>query len=178
MLPLLLSVFVFGFLMGGTSVLAYGAYRFNRYKKAKEKLTEKVKEMTKDLESKQESIKERLLKAADITKIQMELRSQQEMPSKNALHSRHKNGLVYEINDLEEQKLSILRSVLGDGFDPMITIINDGGGREEVPLSSYVDRAEKALFEQRGTTPPLPPEKKNVGKFVIYKGGKDDGKGH
>jgi hypothetical protein len=41
-------------------------------------------------------------------------------PSKNALHSRYKNGLIGEIKILETQKFEILESVLKDGFDPII----------------------------------------------------------
>jgi hypothetical protein len=114
----------------------------------------------------------------------MELRAQAEMPSKNAVHSKYKNGLVAEINEIEQQKLEILRTVLAEGFDPMITVLHDGGGKEEIPLSAYVLTSQQAVDSGAGKKqeaaphPGMDQPPRKVGKFFIYKGGKDDGTTH
>jgi hypothetical protein len=181
-------IFVWGMLIGVTAFVGYGMYQVRKIKKAKTSLLEEVKKKAVDLEQKYGSVKDRLLKAAQIAQTQMELRSQAEMPSKNSLHSKYKNGLAAEINELEQQKLDVLKSVLAEGFNPMITVIHDGGSKEELPLSDYVLMSQDAVNSIAGNkkevTPPPPPTSpesvapKKVGKFFVYSGGKDDGKAH
>lgn len=175
--------FVLGMLTGGALFIGYGMYMMNKIDKAKLRLVDELKKKVGDAATRTESIKERLIQAAELARAQIDLRAQIEMPSKNALHSRYKNGLVREMNELEQQKISILRSILGDGFDPTITVVNDSGAKEEIPLSVYVANAEQNLGGKVETpsepaqTPDVN-EPKRIGKFVIYKGGKDDGTTH
>jgi hypothetical protein len=178
MIVLLLLVFIMGMFFGAGLFISFGLYQVHKIKKVKNILIDQIKKKASELEAKKGSIKDRLVKASNIAQTQMDLKSQSEMPSKNALHSRHKNGIVYEIQDLEQEKLSILRSVLGDGFDPMITVINDGGVKEEIPLSAYVAQAEQLLHSMTGIGPAIPPDTKKIGKLILYKGGKDDGTTH
>lgn len=180
-------VFLLGMLTGSGMFIAYGMWQVRKIRRASKVLAEKIKEEALKIEQKATSIKERLTEASNIAKAQLEIRAQIEMPSKNALDSKFKNGLMLELNDMEVKKLDILRTILGDGFDPTITVIKDGGHKEDVPLSMYVAEAQRIVDVALGkptssTSPPLPPieddQPKKVGKFFIYKGGRDDGTSH
>jgi hypothetical protein len=177
-------IFLFGLAVGAGMFMGYGWYQMNKIKKVKDLLMNQIRQKAAEMDGKRDSIKDRLVKASELAQDQASIRAQIEMPSKNALHSRHKNGLVAELQDLEQQKLDLLKTVLAEGFDPTITVINESGARQEIPLSTYVNQATVALNDSLGTsdaTPPPAPEDnqpKKVGKFIIYKGGKDDGTTH
>lgn len=174
-----LFVFLLGMFFGAGLIMAYGAYQVHKIRKVKDSLIAQIKAKAAEAEQKKGSIQARLVKAAEIAQEQANIRSQMEMPSKNALHSRYKNGLVGEIQDLEQQKLDILKSVLADGYDPMIVTQNENGTKGEIPLSAYVNEAELALADSLGETLPTDPNRpKKSGKFIVYKGGKDDGTTH
>lgn len=175
--------FMLGMLTGAAIFVGYGYYQFNKIKKAKENLLDQLYKKTAEVEQKKELIKDRLTQASELAKMQMELRAQAEMPSKNAVHSKYKNDLVHEINDMEHRKLDLLRTILAEGFDPTITVFDETGQRNEVPLSSYVNEATNLLGVRNDKQPEAPKdtglgEPKKVGKFLIYKGGKDDGTTH
>lgn len=175
----IVSSFFLGVIACFAFVAAYGFYYLNKIKKKRKKLAEDLKKHTDELESKKASIKEKLLKASDITKAQMSLRDQIELPSKNALHSRHKVGLMYELRDLEKEKIDILKSILLEGYDPMVTVLSPSGTREELALSTYVNNSEQELAQFEEVENNLEKENskpKNINKFVVYKGGKDDDK--
>jgi hypothetical protein len=172
-----LAGFVFGTLIGASLLMLYSIHSL---KKAKGELLNKLKtkaaEMSKSMVDNADlraSVIERLKEASKLAEEQNALRAQAEMPSKNSLHSRHKNGLIYQIQELEQQKISILKSVLGDGYNPTITIIREGGVREEVSLADYIAGAEQNVSQ----SPSAPVGPKKAGKFVIINGGKDDGGG-
>lgn len=183
--------FLMGVLTGAGLVVAYGTYQMIQLKKNKSELIGKLKDKLSELKTDQQkeiekgqSIKDRLMMASRLADAQMEIRAQAEMPSKNSLHSRYKNGLVSQINELEAEKLSILRSVLGDGFNPTITVMREGGVKEEISLSDYVAQSEE-LFNTNNPAAPGSKEEgpvngpRKAGKFVIYTGGKnDDGTTH
>ena len=172
--------FLVGFAAGATTFLTYGLHQVRKAKKAKDALIQEVKKKAKELESKTNSFKERLAKASKIAQIQMELRAQVEMPSKNGLHSKYKSGLITEIGELEQEKLDILKTVLAEGFNPMITVAQESGTKE-VPLSEYVAAAQRDVETVMGkeeapaALPASSNEPRKVGKFFIYRGGKDDG---
>lgn len=165
--------FIFGIIFGWSVFLAYGLHLANKVKNNKSaaltdtKAAEDISELTK----KKNSIYERLQKAADLAQTQRDLCSQAEMPSKNAVHSKYKNGLVHEINEIEKQKMEILKSILDDGFDPTITIVNEAGKQEKIALSAYLSTYGVPLSGDDEKA-------KRRSKFVIYKGGKDDGTVH
>jgi len=176
--------FLLGFLLGIVIscgfFFSYGMYQVNKMKKIKETLSAQIKAKAQEMDEKKSSIKERLVKASELANAQMAIRSQMETPSKNALHSRYKNGLVGEIQEMEAQKLDLLRTILAEGFDPMITVVNEAGAKTEMSLSAYVVEASGQLDKSHGsaTPPPVPLNNPNqsrkAGKFVVFKGGKDD----
>lgn len=172
---------VFGVLIGASLLMFYSIYALKRAKRA---LLEKIKVKAAEIRNsaledgdKRNSVIARLKEASRIAEEQMALRAQAEMPSKNSLHSRYKNGIIGQLQDLEQQKLSILKTVLGDGYDPKISVTKGGGSSEEISLSQYVAEAEEVLGSMGYVAPAEDnsPKPRKAGKFVIYKGGKDDG---
>jgi hypothetical protein len=182
----MLFMYLLGFGMGFGAFVAYGAYQMGKLKKKKDELLEEVKRRAADLEAKSSSIRDRLAQASALAQTQADLRSQAEMPSKNSTHSKHKNGLISEIQSLEQQKLDILRTILAEGFNPLITVVHDGGTKQEVSLSEYVAAAQSNVDALAGgkrnetpaPTPSDPNLPKQVGKFFVHKGGKPDGTVH
>jgi hypothetical protein len=185
MVLLLILVFIFGVMLGAGSVVVYSLHAVrNQLKIEAEKLTKKAADdaarpskdpMTNFTPEQKDSIMKKLREAAGIAQIQMEMLAQLDLPSKNALHSKYKNELRFEIQDLENKKIGLLKAILAEGLDPAITILNDQGKPEEMLLSKYL------AHNQARNSPPTDPNSPNarsVGKFTVIKGGKDDGKGN
>jgi hypothetical protein len=160
--------FMYGIAVGILLVIGYGYIKLQNLKKERADLFNELHDKADELQAKRDSIVERLKQASEIGQKQLDLRDAASQPSKNQLHSKYKNGLVYEIQELEQQKAAILQSIINDGFDPSITIMDEDGERKEMKLSEFL--GQKAPAE----TPP-PPGPKRVGKLVVLKGGKDDG---
>jgi TPP-dependent 2-oxoacid decarboxylase len=135
------------------------------------------------------SVQSRLAEVYGISQRQHELQAAADQPSKNALHSRHKNGIIGELKELEEKKHSVLKSILKDGFDPVISVLNEDGTKEEMKLSQFVARYDGIDPLKEGELPPAAPVTKpeekdeideeiekgrKAGKFVVYSGGKPD----
>jgi len=167
--------FILGALFGTGAFIAWSFYQVGKMKKAKDKLLASLKDKILEQDSKRQSIIDRLKRAQAITEQQLDIRAQTDQPSKNALHSKYKNGLIGDIKKLEEDKIAILQSILDDGFDPLINVVDDNGQKQELPLSHFVTKARTTISE--GGAPQEPATKK-VGRFVVVKGGKDDGTVH
>lgn len=159
---------------------------FNDSLKGKiKKYIEEAEQMS-NIESKKESIQSRLLEAQEITRQQLDLRAEAEMPSMNSAHSKYKNSLIYEIQKLEEEKINILESILKDGYDPVVSTINEYGETNQIKLSDFI--AKSRLSFEDDTAQESQPESdseeqdiykpKKVGKFFLIRGGKDDGGGN
>jgi hypothetical protein len=179
-------IFLLGTFFGMGSFIAYSYYQISKIDKIKDTLISQIKTRVEEQKAKNlvtsATIKDRLFKASELAQAQMAIRAQMEAPSKNALHSKYKNGLIGELQDMEQQKIDLLRTVLAEGFDPLITVINETGAKTEIPLSTYVNEASVALGDSLGnsmTPPPTDPTKpRKAGKFMVYRGGKDDGTTH
>lgn len=78
------------------------------------------------------SVKERLRKAVEITSKQSKIDTKKG-PEFLTLH-----------NELELEKLSVLKTILADGFDPVITI-RFNTGDQEMLLSAYIQSINKGL---------------------------------
>jgi hypothetical protein len=169
---------IIGFFLGIvatiTGFMLYAMITVRKLKAAKKNIVDELRKKLDEQDAKRESIIARLKQAQAITEQQLDIRAATDQPSKNALHSRYKNGLISDIKKLEEEKIAILQSILNDGFDPTISVIDETGQKQELPLSHFVSKAA-------ATTPPPTPDPnapKRVGKFVVVKGGKDDGTVH
>lgn len=166
--------FVLGAMFGISAFIAWSFYQVRKLKDAKDKLLENLKSKLLEQDGKRQSIIDRLKRAQAITEQQLDIRAATDQPSKNALHSRYKNGLIGDIKKLEEEKISILQSILDDGFDPLINAVDENGNKQELPLSHFVSKAKTTVGEPE----PDPSGPKKVGRFVVVKGGKDDGTTH
>jgi hypothetical protein len=78
------------------------------------------------------SVKERLRKAVELTAKQ------------SKLDVKKGHEFVMQHNELELEKLAVLKSILADGFDPVITI-RFNTGDQEMLLSNYVQSITKGL---------------------------------
>lgn len=179
MLGTLLIGAIIGLVCGFVGILAIGNYLAKedkaKSKKALDELTNKLKAQTEQFRQDNkvytESVKPRLERASQISILQADLIAAAQQPSKNALHSKHKNGLIGEIKDLEEEKTSILRSILNDGFNPDITATMEDGTRKMMPLKEYM--------EMLGMPTELSKEEARAqrkAKFTVIAGGKEDTK--
>lgn len=170
--------FLAGFFAGSITMalmfIGYGYFTMSRLKAARDKILGDLKTKLTQDDEKRASIITRLKQAQAITEQQLDIRDATDQPSKNALHSRYKNGLIGDIKKLEEEKIAILQSILNDGFDPVISVVDENGTRQELPLSHFVGKAAAAHLPP--TQDPNGPKK--AGKFVIVKGGRDDGTAH
>lgn len=159
-----LAIFMLGFLFGVyttlTLITAIGQRAINKRKKELEKSTPKM-----------ESVSSRMKRVKDITSEQMDIQGATSGPQKNAMHGKYKNGLVSRLKELEEQKNEILKSIVIDGFDPEISVMDTDGTVATIKLSEF-------LAQNGITIPPKgsqPPPQKPTSRFTVHKGGKDDG---
>jgi hypothetical protein len=145
----------------------------------KKALSKKEKEFS-SMKEQKSIIEKKMKRVKEITSEQLDLQSATSGPQKNALDGKYKNGLIREIKRLEEEKSELLCSIIQAGFDPEITVIDESGAVTRIKLSEYM-----AL--QGIQMPPVAPKEtkktetsktltapKQIGKFTVYKGGKDD----
>lgn len=160
----LLAFYVLGILTGVVGMVILTLYLGKRS-------LDKRKAEGESSSKKVESVSSRMKKVKELTNEQLDLYSQASGPQKNALHGRYKNGLNGRIKELEEEKSSILKSILADGFDPEITTVDQAGVVTTTKLSAFM--AESGITVEPKKTEPTPT--KQVGKFTVHRGGKDDG---
>lgn len=158
--------FLFGFLAGSATMITFLMHlgRKSEIKGLKEKIAKK------------DSINGRLKRVKEITAEQLNLQGHASGPQKNALHGRHKNGIIGQIKALEEEKDNILRSILKDGHDPELTTMDETGTVHQMKLSEYMVYMGITM-EPKEEVKPQEPKAKQLGKFTVHKGGKDDGGG-
>jgi hypothetical protein len=186
-----LAFFIVGLLLGVGGTLAYGGYLLRKAQKELTKTLNEgspVKEKTKVTDADRveyAKYKPRLDRAAQITQEQAELMAQIDQPSKNALHSKFKNGLVAEAKRLEEEKTELLRSIVADGYDPEVVVQTPEGMRrmlltEYLASLGYDFRNLKGTATNKEAAPQAESENgeepavRKVGNFFVIKGGKPD----
>lgn len=62
----------------------------------------------------------------EISKEQVEYLGALDRPNASAAHSRHKNSIITLIKKLEEEKITLFKSILNSGSDPLLTVMLDG----------------------------------------------------
>lgn len=158
------AAFIMGFLLGLGSVLAFVMHVGNQgLKKKKAELQEKVK--------KAESIDARMKRVKEITAEQVELASRADGPQKNSLDGKYKNGIIKEMKRLDEEKNTILKSILSDGHDPELTTIDEAGVVSRMKLSEYMAYMGIKMDPPKQKTTKV----EQIGKFTVIRGGRDDG---
>lgn len=131
----ILLAFFLGVLVGTALVLIWSLLKLRSIDKKIPKAT-----VTRKLDP---SIRDRLNKAFDITEQQLGILGALDQPQSGPLHGKHKNQLNSELKSLEDKKLNLLRSVLEDGHDPLLTILNaDTNQKEKILLSEFLSRYE------------------------------------
>lgn len=188
MTAIIIVACVISFVVGVISALVYGGYLL---RKAEKEITKtapsdpKKAKITDNERTEYAKYKPRLDRAAQITQEQAELMAQIDRPSKNALHSKFKNGLVAEAKRLEEEKTELLRSIIADGYDPEVTVQTTEGVRQ-MSLTEYLAslgydfRNARSAATNNEAAPKVETENekeptvRKVGNFFVIKGGKPD----
>jgi len=172
---MLLSYFFLGFFLGSAATTLIIRSRLKKICEQERALIESTLKALK-LETENPSVRDRLRKAQELTKKQLDLFSVIDMPQKNSLDGKYKQQLNEEIRLLEEEKNELLGSILNDGFDPVITVVNEHSKNESMKLSAYFKMRgldpKKYLKQSTNGTANTP---KKVGKFTVYTGGNDSG---
>ena len=78
------------------------------------------------------SVKDRLRRAVELTALQ------------SKINRNHGPEFLMQHNELELEKLSVLKSIIADGYDPVITI-RFNTGDEDMLLSNYIQSITKGL---------------------------------
>jgi len=103
----------------------------------------------------EDSVNVRLQRASELTRLQNEIMQAAQQPSANALHSKHKNGLIQQYKALEIEKMGVLTSIVKDGHDPLVTVFNSASKQnEEVKLSTFLQAFKST--EPTETDPNVP----------------------
>lgn len=154
-LMLLLSFYLMGILTGAVGIVTLTLYLGNKAASKK----------SKDLKS----IDDRMKKVKEITTMQLDLQAGASGPQKNALDGKYKNGLISELKRLEEEKNVILTSIIADGFDPEVTVMDEMGVVTKLKLSEF-------MAMQGITMPTKNTDKKEQPRprFTVHRGGLDD----
>lgn len=133
----------------------------------------KLKQTKQELKAKievQDKVKPKLERIAEITEEQLQIKANSEMPSKNASHSRYKNGLISRFKALDEEKTKLLTDIVELGYDPMITTVDELGIEHTIKLSEHL--ASMGIMVGKGEQKPEP--KKERPKFHVVRN-EDDG---
>lgn len=72
------------------------------------------------------AVKLQLQRINEISKIQMDFMGALDRPNASAAHARHKNSIVSQVKALEEEKVTIFKSILKEGADPMLSVVING----------------------------------------------------
>jgi ribosome-binding ATPase YchF (GTP1/OBG family) len=173
-------MFMLGFVSSLITFTAYGWHRLKKTEKAKKTFLEELKKRADEIEKSMAPVKDKMARVQEITKQQMDLLGMVDQPSKNSLHSKWKNGLNSQIRQLEEEKMEILKSILREGQDPVITVLNEKNERESIKLSEYMARNGFTLEtkSEKKITDGTEGEPKKVGRFTVHVGGKGEPTSH
>jgi hypothetical protein len=160
-MALLFAYFVLGFLLGGISIIIYGLYSYKRRYKEFSDLLNQTKPILPPLPHLKEktsmvnpSIKSRLTKAQEITEQQLNILYSMEAPQTNSLDGRNKNRMNQELKRLEEEKQLVLKSIVDDGYNPRVAIVNADGELEKIYLKDYL--AQKSMVKAGATKADVP----------------------
>lgn len=164
-MQLLVNVLCFAFGVV-TTIVALGIWAFSVQKKERKEAAEKTKrdaeKAQKELDEQQKlatealqsSLAERLNRRTqkskapadtDSSTVKERLRRAVELTAQQSKINRN-NGpdFVMQHNELELEKLSVLKSIIADGFDPVITI-RFNTGDQDMLLSNYIQSISKGL---------------------------------
>ncbi len=163
-------LYLSGFISG---LIAMAGVVFHIGNKALNSGKKRAKELAKQIQSEdvvQAALEPRMARIKDIAKMQMDMQAAHDGPQRNAMDGKYKNSLMRQMKELEEEKVTILNSIVKDGFDPDVNVVKEDGTSHVVKLSEFL-----AGYDSKGYVPKSDDSKvKQVGKFTVLKGGKDD----
>ncbi len=84
---------------------------------------------------------------------QMNYMSGLDRPSASAAHSKHKNSVISTIKKLEQEKLELLRAIIKDGVDPILSVSIDGK-QQNIKTSELITLMEGYQANNDGVPPP------------------------
>ena len=156
--------FLFGFTFGGLSIIIFGLYSYKKqYKQIEKMLKHKIPlppSMSAIKKVKNEvSINSRLSRAQEITEQQLNILYSLEAPQQNSLDGEHKNRMYHEVKRLEKEKWSILQSIVDDGHNPRVAIVDQNGELQKIYLKDYVVQSAKQEEVAPRSTTKTPPRK-------------------
>lgn len=123
-----------------------------------------------------DEIRGRIRAVKELTDLQIALQVSTDGPQKNAMDGKYKNQINKQIKDLEEQKVELLKSIIDDGFDPVISVANTDGTIENLSLSAFMAQKNIVMQPKSGdANDKISERKKALSKFTVHTGGKPDG---
>lgn len=96
------------------------------------------------------SIKVRFKEIEGLTVEQLRLVDILKAPNKGAMHAKGKGGVLRRVEELEDAKINIFRSIVKDGFNPSVGIYDNDGQKVEMKMS-------EAIAKRDASHPPVPP---------------------
>ena len=159
-----------GFMLG-VACSALCLYFYAKHAMKKKLLEDEAKARAQKIES----VNERLNQVKELTRKQLTIQSEMESPKFSSLDAKYKMSLIEVIGELEINKNNILQSILDDGFDPSVSVMQNDGTPLPMKLSEFVALTTKAPPVE--TLPEVPleyegPKPRQVGKFTVYSGSK------
>jgi len=170
-------MYLSGFISGLIAMSGVVLYIGNKHLKSKKKesgdLANELKKLTKQLGAEDPTyaaIETRMLRIKEIAQLQMELQGAADGPQRNAMDGKYKNSLMRTLKELEEEKITILNSIVKDGHDPSVNVLKADGTTEITKLSAFLAGYSSDITDEKNDA-----AVKQVGKFTVLRGGKDDG---
>lgn len=102
----------------------------------------------------------------EISKEQINYLDALDKPNASAAHARHKNSIVAFIKKLEEEKISLLKSMLSNGSDPLLTVSIDGK-TQTIRISKLLPIIEGTISKIDQKTDPKSHSVKNNLQLIV-----------
>ena len=146
-------------------------YFFCKIQSMPASLNEEIKNFRepKEIATPPKSLDARMKRINEIANIQLNLLSQMDTEQIPALTDVNKNHIRSLLKEIEDEKLVLLRSILDDGLDPEISTIDDAGVIAKTKLSDFMSTRQPRKVDVKD---------RRIGKFTLYKGGRDDSGGN
>lgn len=164
-------VFFIGFNLGVLTVCAWAIYAANKIAKQAKASNSKMETKLKAafnaaaaaVSKEDSSVRQRLNKVQDLTQEQLGILGMMDKPQSGPLEGRNRKYLQAQLTEIEEEKLNLMKSIIKDGFNPKIKILNDQGEVETITLESFLDRKKDRDPPVNDPTPKKP-------KLTLVKG--------
>lgn len=149
MVAISILIYGLGIATGFLIVGIYGAILANRDQERRIRLAQEIKHFITETEKKLISVRDKMSRAQEITEEQLDIMYSMEGPQKGVLDGKNRKSLQLKLKTLEQEKMEILESVVKDGHNPTITILNEFSERESLKLSEFLER--KKQLEAQGS---------------------------